>query len=52
LEAGLVELLAPIPELARTWKLLTHPALRDTSRVAAFFEFISEEKIAMKSIFG
>jgi DNA-binding transcriptional LysR family regulator len=51
-EAGLIEVLAPIPELERTWKLLTHPALRHTARVAAFFDFISAEKLAMKSIFG
>jgi DNA-binding transcriptional LysR family regulator len=51
-EAGLAEILAPIPELARTWKLLTHPTLRDTPRVAAFFDFIAEEKTAIKGIFG
>jgi DNA-binding transcriptional LysR family regulator len=51
-EAGLIEVLAPIPELERTWKLLTHPALRHTPRVAAFFDFISAEKLAMKSVFG
>ncbi len=51
-EAGLIEIIAPIQELARTWKLLTHPALRDTPRVAALFEFIGREKAAMKSIFG
>jgi DNA-binding transcriptional LysR family regulator len=51
-EAGLIEIIAPIQELARTWKLLTHPALRDTPRVAALFGFIAGEKAAMKSIFG
>jgi hypothetical protein len=29
-EVGLVKLLGPINELARAWKLLTHPALRGT----------------------
>jgi DNA-binding transcriptional LysR family regulator len=51
-EAGLIEIIAPIQELARTWKLLTHPALRDAPRVAALFEFIAGEKASMKTIFG
>ena len=51
-EAGLVAVLGPIPELARTWKLLTHPALRDAPRIAAFFDFIGREKQTMKTIFG
>lgn len=51
-DAGLAKLLGPIPELARTWKLLTHPALRETPRVAAFFDFIAQESAAVKTIFG
>jgi DNA-binding transcriptional LysR family regulator len=46
----LVRVLGPIAELARSWRLLTHPDLRRTQRVAAFFDFIIEEREALKSI--
>jgi len=49
-EPGLVRVLGPIPELARSWRLLTHPDLRRTPRVAAFFDFIVAERAALKSI--
>ncbi len=49
-EADLVRVLGPIPELARSWRLLTHPDLRRTPRIAAFFDFIVEERDALKSI--
>lgn len=49
-EPDLVRVLGPIPELARSWRLLAHPDLRRTPRIAAFFDFISEEREAMKSI--
>jgi DNA-binding transcriptional LysR family regulator len=49
-EPELVRVLGPIPELARSWRLLTHPDLRRTPRVAAFFDFIIEEREALKSI--
>jgi DNA-binding transcriptional LysR family regulator len=51
-EAGLVKVLGPVPELARTWKLLTHPRLRDTARIAAFFDFIADEREVVRTIFG
>jgi DNA-binding transcriptional LysR family regulator len=51
-EAGLVKVLGPIPELARTWKLLTHPRLRETARIAAFFDFIADEREVVRTIFG
>jgi DNA-binding transcriptional LysR family regulator len=51
-EAGLVRVLGPIPELARTWKILTHPGLRDAPRIAAFFDFIAEEQDVVAQIFG
>ena len=47
----LVRVLGPIPELARSWRLLTHPDLRCTPRVSAFFDFIAEERRALKAIF-
>jgi DNA-binding transcriptional LysR family regulator len=49
-EPGLVRVLGPIPELARSWRLLTHPDLRRTPRIAAFFDFIVGEREALKSI--
>ena len=33
------KLFGPVPELTRSWRLLTHPDLRDTPRIAAFFEY-------------
>ncbi len=49
-EPDLVRVLGPIPELARSWRLLTHPDLRRTPRVAAFFDFVLAEREALKSI--
>jgi len=49
-ESDLVQLLGPVPELSRTWRLLTPPDLRRTPRIAAFFDFIIEEREALKSI--
>jgi DNA-binding transcriptional LysR family regulator len=49
-EAGLLRVLGPIPELARTWRVLTHPDLRRTPRIAAFFDFVTAEREALKSI--
>jgi DNA-binding transcriptional LysR family regulator len=46
----LVRILGPVPELARAWRLLTHPDLRRTPRVAAFFDFIASEREALRSI--
>jgi DNA-binding transcriptional LysR family regulator len=49
-EPELVRVLGPIPELARSWRLLTHPDIRRVPRIAAFFEFILEQREALKSI--
>jgi DNA-binding transcriptional LysR family regulator len=49
-EPDLVRLLGPIPELTRSWRLLTHPDLRKTPRVAAFFDFINDELPALRPI--
>jgi DNA-binding transcriptional LysR family regulator len=46
----LVRVIGPIPELARSWRLLTHPDLRRTPRVAAFFDFVIAEREALKAI--
>ena len=49
-EPDLLRVLGPIPELARSWRLLTHPDIRRIPRVAAFFDFVIEEREALKSI--
>jgi DNA-binding transcriptional LysR family regulator len=49
-EPDLVKVLGPIPELARIWRLLAHPDVRRTPRVAAFFDFIDGEIEALKPI--
>lgn len=45
-----MRVLGPIPELQRSWRLLTHPDLRQTPRVAAFFDFVNGELAAFRSI--
>ena len=49
-EPDLVCVLGPIPALARSWRLPTHPDLRRTPRIAAFFDYVIEEREALKSI--
>lgn len=49
-EPELVRVVGPIPELARSWRLLTTVELRRTPRVSAFFSFIADEREALKSI--
>jgi len=49
-EPELVRVLGPIPELARSWRILTHPDLRRTPRISAFFDFILSERESLKSI--
>lgn len=46
----LERVLGPIPELARSWRLLTTAELRHTPRIAAFFDFMMGERDALKSI--
>ncbi len=49
-EADLVQVIPQVPELRRSWRLLTHPDLRHTPRIAAFFEFLNEERDALRPI--
>lgn len=49
-DPGLVRVIGPVPELARSWRLLTHPDLRRTPRISAFFDFIIKERDELKSI--
>jgi DNA-binding transcriptional LysR family regulator len=48
---GLMRILGPIAELTRSWRILAHPDLRRTPRIAAFFDFIVEQRAALKPIF-
>jgi hypothetical protein len=41
--------MGPIADLARSWRLLTHPDLQRTSRIAAFFDFVGVERDALKA---
>ena len=50
-EPALIRVLGPIPALTRSWRILTHPDLRRTPRVAAFFDFILEQRALLKAIF-
>lgn len=49
-EPELVRVLGPIPELTRSWRVLTTPELRRTPRVAAFFDFVVDEMEALRPI--
>jgi DNA-binding transcriptional LysR family regulator len=49
-EPELIRVLGPIPELTRSWRLLTHPDIRRVPRIAAFFDFILEQRETLKSI--
>ena len=49
-EADLVRVLGPVPELTRSWRILTTRQLRRTPRVAAFFEFMAAEVAILRPI--
>ena len=49
-EADLVRLFGPVPELTRTWRILTTRQLRRTRRVASFFEFMVQETATLRPI--
>lgn len=49
-EPDLVRVIEPVPELTRIWRLLTTPELRQTPRVAAFFDFIVSEIDTLRPI--
>jgi DNA-binding transcriptional LysR family regulator len=46
----LVQVLGPVSELSRAWRILTPSDLRHTHRISAFFEFVAEERDALKMI--
>jgi DNA-binding transcriptional LysR family regulator len=49
-EPDLVRVLGPVEELSRSWRLLTHPDIRKTPRVALFFDFVNDEIAAWRKI--
>jgi DNA-binding transcriptional LysR family regulator len=49
-EPDLVRVLGPVPELTRSWRILTTRELRRTPRVSAFFDFIVAEVALLRPI--
>lgn len=49
-EPDLVRVLGPVPELTRIWRVLAHPDVRRTPRVAAFFDFMVDEIETLRPI--
>jgi DNA-binding transcriptional LysR family regulator len=49
-ESDLVRVLGPLPELDTGWYLLTHPDLRQTPRIAAFFDFVIEQLDLVRAV--
>jgi DNA-binding transcriptional LysR family regulator len=48
-EETLVQVLPPVPELTRSWYVLTHPDLRNTPRVAAFIDHVMADVKALRA---
>jgi len=49
-EPDLVQVIGPVPELSRSWRVLTTRELRRTPRVSAFFDFVIDEIEALRPI--
>jgi DNA-binding transcriptional LysR family regulator len=49
-EPDLVRVFGPVDALTRDWRILTHPDQRHTSRIDAFFRFITAETAALRPI--
>ncbi len=49
-EPDLIQVIPPVKDMQRSWRLLTHPDLRRTPRISAFFDFISDELDALRPI--
>jgi DNA-binding transcriptional LysR family regulator len=49
-EAGLIQVLPPVPELQRGWYLLTRPDLRRQPRIAALFDYLVAELPALQRV--
>ncbi|MFZ2102368.1 MAG: LysR family transcriptional regulator [Oricola sp.] len=50
LEHGLIQLFEPVPELTTAWYLLVHRDLRQTPRIAAFWDFVGENLTALRPV--
>ncbi|HTV69112.1 MAG TPA: LysR family transcriptional regulator [Rhizobiaceae bacterium] len=48
-EETLVQVIAPVEELTRSWYLLSHPDMRRTPRVAAFVDHILDDISALRA---
>lgn len=46
----LVQVLPPVPELSRAWRLLCHPDVRDLHRVDVFFDFVGTQIEALRPV--
>lgn len=49
-EPDLVQVLPPVAELSRAWRLLCHPDSRRLDKVAAFFEFVETQIAALRPV--
>ncbi|MCB1336650.1 MAG: LysR family transcriptional regulator [Maritimibacter sp.] len=49
-EPDLVQVLPPVAELSRAWRLLCHPDNRRHDKVAAFFDFVETEIAALRPV--
>jgi DNA-binding transcriptional LysR family regulator len=48
-EETLIQVLPPVPELTRSWYLLSHPDLRKTPRIAAFIDYVLDDVPALRA---
>ena len=46
----LVRLFELVPDLTRSWRILTHPDRRRAPAVSAFFDFIADETATLRPI--
>jgi DNA-binding transcriptional LysR family regulator len=46
----LVQVLGPVPELTRSWYVLTHPNMRHKPRIAAFIDHVIKEIPNLRSV--
>ncbi len=49
-EPDLVQILPPVPELTRVWRVLCHPDARYLRRVDAFFKFVGAQMDALRPV--
>ena len=49
-ESDLVQVIGPVADLTRIWRMLTTPELRRSARVSAFFDFIASEIETLRPI--